>query len=274
VQVFYSFPGLENIDDDTVYILQPVIQYGYNSYFGGSYWTAASWRCDGDSGTCMHGTPIPIGDSDSVLGTIDASACVNGRCTWTTVVVDVTRDTRSNWTATDTVNYNWTTGGAVEVRGGGGLGLTQCNQFPDTGVFYAGISLYDANWTRLTPAWDTVVQPNVSPSCGFDVATTSTTVNVTYNPPPPPPSLSASISGPSQVRQNCEYTWSASVSGGQSPYSYQWSGELSGTGPSVTGALSTSGTLYLDVSSADGQHASNSLYITMTGLPCPQAPTP
>jgi len=51
IQAFYSFPGLENIDDDTVYILQPVIQYGYNGDFGGSEWKGASWRCDGLAGS-------------------------------------------------------------------------------------------------------------------------------------------------------------------------------------------------------------------------------
>jgi hypothetical protein len=87
---------------------------------------------------------------------------------------------------------------------------------------------------------------------------------------PPPPPLSTSIFGPSQVRKNCLYTWSASVSGGQSPYTYQWSGVLSGTGSSITGSLSASGTLFLNVGSADGQRASTSLSITVQSLPCPE----
>lgn len=40
--------------------------------------------------------------------------------------------------------------------------------------------------------------------------------------------LSVSISGPSRVRTNVTCTWTASVSGGTAPYTYQWLGGYGG----------------------------------------------
>lgn len=211
-QLFYSFPGLEDLLDPTVYIIQPVIQYGYNGSFGGSYWTAASWRCNSGS-DCRYGTPIVAAVGDSVYGSVQASACVNGICTWTISVVDVTKGTRSDWTADDTDNYDWVTGGAVEVND-----LTECNQYPDTGVYYSSISLYDRYGSRTTPAWANSLPLNPSPSCGFDVASGPTTVNLFYNRPPPPP--------PPSPLSNSIYanppSYTAQPTGGTLPYSYSW----------------------------------------------------
>lgn len=204
-QVYYSFPGLENGS----YIIQPVIQYGYNNEYGGSYWTAVSWRCN-DGTDCTHGTPVTINPADSVIGSVTASACVNGTCTWTISTVDVTQGTRSDWTVDDAENYDWSTGGAVEV-----YGLNTCSQYPVNGVFYSGISLFDKYGTHQSPSWGTYVQPNPSPSCSFSVATTTTTASLYHNPPPPPPPLSNGIfaNPPSYM---------ATPTGGYTPYTYYW----------------------------------------------------
>lgn len=77
--------------------------------------------------------------------------------------------------------------------------------------------------------------------------------------------LRVEIDGPSEVPSEPEApcTWNAVVHGGNGSNSYQWSGVLSGTGPSVSGEVSSSGWLYLDVSSG-GQNASDKLYITVS----------
>lgn len=89
------------------------------------------------------------------------------------------------------------------------------------------------------------------------------------NPPPPP--LTASISGPSVVAAGQFNNWNGSANGGQPPYSYSWSGQLSGSGQVVSGALFSSGYLYLTVTSADGQQKMVPKHITVTGGggPCP-----
>jgi len=219
-QLYYSFPGLENVGDVNVYIIQPVLQFGNNNQFGGSYWSAASWRCNSGS-DCLHGTPITVSPGDSVIGTVDASACVGGTCTWTIAIVDVTQGTRSNWTATDTQNYTWATGGAVEV-----YGLTSCSQYPDTVIAYGGISLLDQTGTQLSPNWGHNVQSGTTPSCGFDLASGPGSVDLYYNrppPPPPPPTLTVQLSGPTTINAKGSYSWTATPSGGTGAYSYQWS---------------------------------------------------
>lgn len=54
------------------------------------------------------------------------------------------------------------------------------------------------------------------------------------------------------------------LQGGVEPYGYQWSGVLTGNDSLVSGALDASGWLYLDVTSDDGQNASDELFITVS----------
>ena len=73
--------------------------------------------------------------------------------------------------------------------------------------------------------------------------------------------FSATISGPMILEPGETGTWWGSASGGTSPYSYEWSGVLSGTGSSITGELWSSGTLDLTVTDADGTEASTHILV-------------
>jgi hypothetical protein len=76
------------------------------------------------------------------------------------------------------------------------------------------------------------------------------------------PPLTAWINGPSFVHPNSSSClWNGGASGGSGSYSYQWSGVLSGSGSSITGAVSQSGYLYLTVTSG-GQQIQEEKYIT------------
>lgn len=92
-----------------------------------------------------------------------------------------------------------------------------------------------------------------------------------YVPSPPnydgPPPLSASISGPSVLASGEQGTWTAVAKFGVPPYTYQWSGALTGSGQSVSGYLSSSDDLFLDVWDSAGQHAVSQMYIYYTGCP-------
>lgn len=91
------------------------------------------------------------------------------------------------------------------------------------------------------------------------------TRTIDYNAPQPP-QLSASLAGPNNVGTVDPATWSATVSGGYPPYSYYWSGVMSGYASSVTGVPAQSGYLYLDVWDADGKYAGASIWVTVN--PC------
>ena len=80
--------------------------------------------------------------------------------------------------------------------------------------------------------------------------------------PQPPPPLSATISGPTIVEPGETETWWGSASGGTSPYSYEWSGVLSGTGSSITGEVwSTGSSLELTLTDADGNETWTNIII-------------
>jgi hypothetical protein len=84
-----------------------------------------------------------------------------------------------------------------------------------------------------------------------------------YGPQP----FSGYISGPQNV--SGEYspnTWTAGPQYGVAPYTYQWSGALSGTGPSISGVIQND-YLYLDMWDAAGQHVATSIYVQSTGCP-------
>lgn len=63
--------------------------------------------------------------------------------------------------------------------------------------------------------------------------------------------LSAFIPGPWDAPPNEPCTWYSNVWGGRAPYSYQWSGALTGTNSTVTGIISESSYLSLTVTDAD-----------------------
>jgi hypothetical protein len=78
-----------------------------------------------------------------------------------------------------------------------------------------------------------------------------------------PPDLSVWIDGPTYFNDAQQSgTWTANVSGGTPPYTYQWSGAFYGTDASVSGTVTSSNTLYLDVWDAAGVHIAVSTSLT------------
>jgi hypothetical protein len=117
-------------------------------------------------------------------------------------------------------------------------------------------------WPTITPGFvltDPVqVAYNYWPQQGLSTS-------VIYNPfvggaGSSPAPLSASIDGPIYFNDfNTAGTWSAVVSGGTAPYTYQWSGDFFyGTGSSISGTVPESSILYLDVWDATGAHVAYS----------------
>lgn len=87
---------------------------------------------------------------------------------------------------------------------------------------------------------------------------------VSFSQPQP---LSAAIAGASTVQPNVVCTWVASVSGGTSPYSYEWrrGRQVVSTQPEYTGNTGTRGFfLQLTVRSADSQTASDNLSVKVS----------
>jgi hypothetical protein len=80
----------------------------------------------------------------------------------------------------------------------------------------------------------------------------------------PPPMMSVTISGPNEVQSTASCTWAAYPSGGSGGYTYSWAGVLTGSSAQVSGSVSQSGWLYVDVVSGDDQRAGEELYVTVS----------
>lgn len=227
-QTFYTFPGLQS----SSYIVQPVLQYGYNGDYGGEYWTLASWHCNSGS-DCHHSTPISASPGDSIVGSVHASGCANGICAWTISTIDVTKGTRTDYTIDDTQSYGDAVGGAMEV-----YNLSSCDQFPAGGVLFTGISLFNSSGQQVTPSWFNLKQSAPNPNCDFAVSSTTSTVSVHSN------WFSVSISGPIHPPTPGSYTWTANPVGGFGSYTYEWMRD-DGSGLYNTGVTSQSYTGYI-----------------------------
>jgi hypothetical protein len=83
-------------------------------------------------------------------------------------------------------------------------------------------------------------------------------INIACSPPP-----SAYMTGPSVIPEDVWCTWQASATGGVPPYSYAWSGVLSGTGSSIQGPVTSPGWLTVTVTDDVNNTDYESLYITI-----------
>jgi hypothetical protein len=171
-QVWYSFPGLQDSD----FIIQPVIQYGIDSVGGdATHWYMGSWHC-GDS-SCIASTLKHISAGDAMSGSIVASSCSAGKCTWTIIANDLTNGTSDTLIVhNENQDYFFATGGAVEA-----YNMDVCDRYPINGTAYSGVSLHDKNGVHLTPTWAKLVQSGLNPSCRFNVTATASTVSLAHN---------------------------------------------------------------------------------------------
>lgn len=86
--------------------------------------------------------------------------------------------------------------------------------------------------------------------------------------------VSGSISGYTLIVINQTKTWTGIAGGGTPPYTYRWSGLLTGTGQAITGSPRASGTLILNIADAAGAGTTVSTQITVndpdhcTGTKC------
>jgi hypothetical protein len=244
---YFTFPGL--LSDE--YILQPVLQYGNNGWFGENYWALASWRCH-DVTTCTYSTPIAASVGDAIGGVVSSSDCVGGQCTWTVTTSNFTASTETYRAWEDTVAFYSATGGAVEV-----YDISSCLHYPRYGVSFTSISLKNESGTTVTPSWDDIIW-GYDPSCSFSVSSASTTVDLTHFAP-----LSADLTGDNEIAPEEECAWQAWGNGGIPPYSYNWWGALSGSSQTIYGELSESSWLRLAVTDSRSVADTAQLFINV-----------
>lgn len=274
--VVFFFPGAE--DSNT--IVQPVLQYGSNgntdSSFGGAYWSIAPWMC---GAVCIHGLPKDVSVGDVLGGTVDATNCSGtpykgGSCDWSITIADSTLATSTNLTedAGDLGNgetnddYWEAAGGVLEVAN-----IDGCDSLSGGPHLFSQISFKDNSGASQPSGWFPGTGSGPAPSCEYGFASTGAS-NVTLTDSLAP-YFTAGIGGPTVVYdvQSDTGTWTANIGlPAVPPYTYSWTGLLSGTGSSVSGAISSSGYLYLRVIDSAADTTTNLLYITTSSCTPPQ----
>ena len=263
-QVLFSFPGLQTRYAAGATIQQPVLTYGNQGSYGGNYWSATSWSC---GPTCTHSdTILRVSAGDSLTGSVTASSCASGTCTWTIVTVNVTTGHRSNLVVDDTSGFYYAVGGSLEV-----YDLTSCPDYPAGGTLVMGISLYNQSNTKVTPSWTKNVQYMPSPTCGFSVDTTSTSVTLHDNVGP-----AVYVTGVNRALPDAYVTATAHASGGVTPYSYAWTingSSACGNSSVCSGYIGANGTItnfIVTVTNADLLTATGELSVLATCDPIAQ----
>jgi hypothetical protein len=248
-QTYFAFPGLQS----SSYILQPVTFYGYAGgsdgiLIGGYSWTMANWHCNSGS-DCTHSNAVTVHAGDQMSGSIVASGCAAGLCTWTTTQTDITTGQHTtSMIMNETENYTTAFGGAIETYNLG------CGQLPITGSFYSGLNLTDKNYNHLTPTW-TAVYPQ-GRSCNANVVTSATAVSL-YHP------RAYFNGGPPNINTPGTYTYTAVYNDGNPVVSYQWSIKWLITG--VTRTLGTAQSQSVHVLSTDDDFKLTLTVSTATG---------
>lgn len=272
----------------------PPLDHGYGMWRG-------SWEEIGDWAACIHDDsqymlyiPVVDGQAGSVLPFTTAT----GHQFYALQELA----TSTMWP--DRFQYNaMFTGGGIDLGYGGGFAypyfLSSQGTFDANPLWYwtggpgqcfAGQYCYysfgyDATSSTYQPAhWptnyapgDLISDPRLEAGLRFP-SLPQLQDRLCYNPyvsPAPncsaPPPLELSIMGPNYVSQYATNTWQAFVYGGTPPYSYSWSGALSGSESQVVGEISEleSDDLFLTVTDAAGQVTYGSVSITVCAIQIP-----
>jgi len=178
-QVLFFFPGLEDIDH-VVSIVQPVLQWGDNGYFGGAYWTFASWNCCISNGAWFS-SPIDVNAGDTLLGGINSNCKPGGESctTWNIESEDKTNDTQTELkqSPADGQTWNWAFGAVSED-----YYLVQCSDFPNDSSLTFTVTLFNQDQKVISnPSWTgTQLISNPNPACNYATETSATQETVEY----------------------------------------------------------------------------------------------
>jgi hypothetical protein len=167
-QIIYLFPGLEPNPNPSAIIIQPVLQWGNNSYFGGNYWTMASWYVQGN--TFLYSTPMRVSYSD-LSGEMSGSSCQssNGECDWTVSAIQFQNGqglgTTLYYTGHSQLDNLAMYSSAVTLEA---YKISSCGEFPQSSITFS--DLFFASdvppWQYPTPSWNYQVNYN---DCGESV---------------------------------------------------------------------------------------------------------
>jgi len=139
---------------------------------------------------------------------------------------------------------------------------------PDYGVVVDGSTFGGWAWGSAVIGW---ISFNSTPVAGGGVSGGGSDWGVSWGGYAGVIPLVASCSGsPDPVEVDQTVIWSALVSGGQTPYSYSWSGDASGTTENVSAVYATPGKKTVNVAVIDGAGGSSNAACDVIVAPKPK----
>jgi hypothetical protein len=177
-QVVYLFNGLQP-SSTTGPIIQPVLQWGNNGYYGGNYWEIVSWFYS-SANNYVYSTPVQVSAGDQLEGYMAGAGCnSNGACNWNVATLDQTSST-STWLYCS-INSKvcglamyWAMM-TLEV-----YSVSVCSDYPSSSpTTFTGMYLQNQNLAQITPSWAGSVL--INDGCGESVTvSSSTSVSLSY----------------------------------------------------------------------------------------------
>lgn len=165
---FYLWIGLEPSTScagaTTPWVMQPLLQWGYNNIWGGNYWTISSWYFQTAS-NYFYSTDVSASQGDNLDGIITAFSLPQygcnsgGTCSyWAINIDDKTAGTASGFTCSSSsyiCNLQATTAyAAFEVH----TGTCTDGEFPSSSTTFTIPPLENSNGNNFTPSWNTFSQ--------------------------------------------------------------------------------------------------------------------
>jgi hypothetical protein len=167
-QTLFTFTGLQNAflargePEDSISIIQPVLQWGLSAAGGGQYWSIASWYV-GNQGTVVYSTLKQISNGAQIVGTM----LMNANNTWTITAAAGATQTTINVSPGAAELYVFVT---LEV-----YSVTKCGDYPTGSIPYTNLAV-DVGGSSTSPSWS----PTVTPGCNEKVNTTNPSTVTIY----------------------------------------------------------------------------------------------
>jgi hypothetical protein len=160
----YLFNGIEPTTQN--WILQPVLQFGNNGYFGGNYWVIASWMV-GPNNYAFYSPAEKVNPGDTIYGTTYLTSQANGKLNWEVFAQDDTSGVYT-WITANTTGLHWTWGYSAVLEA---YNISSCSQLPssDPNIFSNGTADHGYPSYIASPSsfggW--VSSSWAGPQCGF-----------------------------------------------------------------------------------------------------------
>jgi len=154
VQTLFLFTGLQNAFFDfevaspqqTVSIIQPVLQWGPSEAGGGSYWSIASWYVT-STGAAVYSTLQQVRSGDVIFGNMTIAGSK-----WDIITTDATSRVSTAIHVNPQASEMWAFV-TLEV-----YNVQSCGDYPNGSTEFKSLMLKSKN-SRLTPSWSVATQP-------------------------------------------------------------------------------------------------------------------